>query len=250
MLRRECVQLALGVFFLNLPYPSRAASLDAWSYERPGAWGGVCQTGTEQSPVALGPGGNERKPAAVVAYDRVEVGYSTRSDGCPQIDVRQGNAWIDVDGIRHKLVQVHWHAPAEHSLRSSRGRSDMVKSEMEAHFVHEPPLVLAVMLSTSVGSDEADPLLDAVLAPGRPDRHELELAGAVPTGPVVEYQGSLTTPPCTEGVIWLVDPRPRPMSREQLTTFQALRGPIGNARPVTGANARRVMQRRVETAGR
>jgi carbonic anhydrase len=247
--RRECVQLALSVLLLNHQFPPYAVSKDAWTYERTGAWGGVCQSGSEQSPVALGLSVDERKGAAVVAgYEKVEVGYSTRSDGCPQIDVRRGEAWIDVDGIRHKLVQIHWHAPAEHSL-GSRGQSDM-----EAHFVHEPPLVLALMLSASPGST-ADPLLDAVLGPGRHDQdgqdgQELELSGAVPTGPVVEYRGSLTTPPCTEGVVWLVDPRPRPMSREQLAAFLALRGPVGNARPQVGANARHVVQRRVEMSER
>ena len=245
---RRTLLLAANVLLLNqLQDPSRAASLDAWTYERPGAWGGVCQSGTEQSPVKLGPGVDERKPAAVVAYANVEVDYSTRSDGCPQIDVKRGNAWIDVDGTRHRLVQIHWHAPAEHSF-GGQGRSDV-----EAHFVHEPPLVLAVMLSASIGSN-ADPLLDAALAPGRHRQddqggHELELSGAVPTGPLVEYRGSLTTPPCTEGVVWLVDPKPRPMSSEQLAAFRALRGPVGNARPQIRGNARRVAQRRVEMSG-
>ena len=245
---RRTLLLAANVLLLNqLQDPSRAASLDAWTYERPGAWGGVCQSGTEQSPVKLGPGVDERKPAAVVAYANVEVDYSTRSDGCPQIDVKRGNAWIDVDGIRHRLVQIHWHAPAEHSF-GGQGRSDV-----EAHFVHEPPLVLAVMLSASIGSN-ADPLLDAALAPGRHRQddqggHELELSGAMPTGPLVEYRGSLTTPPCTEGVVWLVDPKPWPMSSEQLAAFRALRGPVGNARPQIRGNARRVAQRRVEMSG-
>lgn len=247
-MHRRTLLLAANVLLLNqLQDPSRAASLDAWTYERPGAWGGVCQSGTEQSPVKLGPGVDERKPAAVVAYANVEVDYSTRSDGCPQIDVKRGNAWIDVDGTRHRLVQIHWHAPAEHSF-GGQGRSDV-----EAHFVHEPPLVLAVMLSASIGSN-ADPLLDAALAPGRHRQddqggHELELSGAVPTGPLVEYRGSLTTPPCTEGVVWLVDPKPRPMSSEQLAAFRALRGPVGNARPQIRGNARRVVQRRVEMSG-
>lgn len=237
--RRECVQLAL-----SLQLPSHAAS--SWSYSRPGAWGGLCQSGTEQSPVALELGNDEPRPSVVVAYDRVRFAYSTRSDGCPQINVRQGDAWIDVDGTRHTLVQVHWHAPAEHSL-GGQGRSDI-----EAHFVHEPPLVLALLLSVSPRSDEGDPLLGAVLTAGRREKREQELSisDAVPTGPVIEYQGSLTTPPCTEGVVWLVDPTPRPVSREQLSTFLALRGPVGNARPQAGGNARPLMTRRVAISGR
>jgi carbonic anhydrase len=49
----------------------------------------------------------------------VSATVSTRRDGCPQLDIVDPSAaWIDVDDTRHRLLQVHWHAPAEHSVGS------------------------------------------------------------------------------------------------------------------------------------
>lgn len=217
--------------------------------------------------MALGSVAGVKTPAVVFSYPaNVDVDFRIRSDGCPQADVKDGDAWVEVDGIRHHLVQIHWHAPAEHAVG---GRT---QSDMEAHFVHSPPLVYAVMLNAA--GKVVDPVLEAALSWNGMNNasRQIQLSSVVPTGDqLVEYwygscrfqptaslnsshsrctpacRGSLTTPPCTEGVTWLVDPEPRRIGRQQLAAFQALRGPVGNARPLVEKSNRQFLTRQVKT---
>jgi carbonic anhydrase len=111
---------------------------------------------------------------------------------------------------------------------------DGSEADVEAHFVHDPPLVLGVLLKASpVGG------ADAVLRAALENRSRVSLTGVRP-GSLFEYTGSLTTPPCTEKVVWLVDSMPRSMARDQLWAFQRARGPVLNARPIQPVNGRRI----------
>ena len=153
-----------------------------WSYNDTASWGGLCSTGKEQSPVALGSVAGVKTPAVVFSYPaNVDVDFRIRSDGCPQADVKDGDAWVEVDGIRHHLVQIHWHAPAEHAVG---GRT---QSDMEAHFVHSPPLVYAVLLNAA--GKVVDPVLEAALSCDGVNNasRQLQLSSVVPTGDLLEY---------------------------------------------------------------
>lgn len=141
-----------------------------------------------------------------------------------------------VDGRHYMLVEFHFHTPSEHTVEGQRFAA-------EAHFVHEgedgTPAVVAVMVEEGAANDP----LESVL-PGTADR-----GNAAGTQPQVDpgallpesnayytYTGSLTTPPCTEGVRWFVLQEPVEASPEQT---RQLKGE-GTNRPVQPLNGRTV----------
>ena len=153
-----------------------------------------------------------------------------------------GESEIILDGRAYRLLQFHFHAPSEH-------RVDGVAFPMEMHLVHAAPdgdlAVVAVMFTAGEGDSVlaelwqnvprrvgenhvlASPLAPAALLPDDRDYYRLN--------------GSLTTPPCTEGVTWLVMKQPLSASTEQITALsELLAGP--NNRPVQPLNARVVLR--------
>ena len=153
-----------------------------------------------------------------------------------------GDSKIILDGRAYRLWQFHFHAPSEHHING-------VSFPMEMHLVHVAAdgdlAVVGVMFT--VGADNAvlaevwdnvsrrvdekkvfdSPLAPADLLPKDRDYYRLN--------------GSLTTPPCTEGVIWLVMKQPAAASQEQITALaEMLDSP--NNRPVQPLNARVVLR--------
>ena len=154
-----------------------------------------------------------------------------------QVDYAPGS-FILVGGVRYELLQFHFHTPAEERIN---GRS----FDMVAHLVHRSAqgrLAVVAVLFTA-GREQAT--LQSVWAamPGMRDRVRERLDVAInarqllPVDPAYYgYMGSLTTPPCTEGVQWLVMKTPVEISREQIAHFTALY-PM-NARPLQAQNDR------------
>lgn len=228
---------------------TRVVDAAEWTYDDVGEWPSLCKEGKQQSPVALRvPSGRERQQSSsagrkvAVTGRAVEVQVQVRSDGCPQLNVVEpGALWVEVDGVKHELRQIHWHAPAEHRVG---GRI----ADLETHFVCSPPLVIGVMLNASThkhGDDRVLGLaLDAINHETTNDRKLFvspdDVVGLTPHDSLLAYTGSLTTPPCSEGVMWLVDTIPRTVGVEQLASFKARRHSASNARPLQPLGTRRV----------
>lgn len=159
----------------------------------------------------------------------------TCTDGCGRL------SW---DGRTYGLAGVALHAAAEHPV-------DGVPHAMEVQFGYTAPsgaaVRLAVVLSLAV---EPHPLVaklvDAIEADA--DGGTLRLTPAemgtmlVPGSGFCTWSGSLTTPPCTEGIRWFLQTTVLGVTRAQVEAFSAARGGGSNARPVQpGGNATRVM---------
>ncbi len=137
-----------------------------------------------------------------------------------QITVKDSDDFT-LDGHAFVLKQFHFHAPSENHLFGKA-------FPLEAHFVHANAAgelaVVAVMFQQGAENSTLRPLIDSV--PERQDRVEVmkqrvDLAGLFPQDKhYYRFSGSLTTPPCTEGVRWLVMKQPVSLSAEQLMTFQ------------------------------
>jgi carbonic anhydrase len=218
-----------------------------WGYQGghgPAHWGeldaafATCGSGRNQSPVDLGEAVHADLPPAHVAYadstlEVVNNGHTIQANVT-------GTSHATVDGRDFKLVQFHFHAPSEHTVNGEH-------SPMEAHFVHQDDdgnlLVIGVLLEEG----EPNALLDRVLAnaPEHQGHHAVAGAHIDPAGllpddddDLYRYSGSLTTPPCSEGVRWLVMREPVSVSAAQVQRFSALIG--HNNRPPQALNARLV----------
>jgi carbonic anhydrase len=155
-------------------------------------------------------------------------------------DVPEGAAGIVLRGARWDLLQFHWHTPSEHEVE---GRH----TPMEMHLVHSRAdgalLVVAVFIERGRANRALGPLFRALpAAPGATrDVANARLRDLLPgRRRSFRYSGSLTTPPFTEPVRFIVFADPLEASRRQIGRFQEV-FPDGNAREVQRLNGRRVV---------
>lgn len=126
---------------------------------------------------------------------------------------------MDLDGRQYVLQEVHCHAPSEHTV-------DGTSADLEAHFVHrsiDGNIAVVAVLHDVVESESP---IDAFIAtPGGPPTTE-QLHLVVPTGSrAFHYEGSLTTPPYTPGVQWVVYVDRMPVGQVALAEFTDRYGP-------------------------
>ncbi|MEZ5175018.1 MAG: carbonic anhydrase family protein [Acidimicrobiia bacterium] len=179
-----------------------------------------------QSPIDLTT--NLTTPAADGAR-RLSVSYhhlshlTTEDAGWTVTAVAEPGGVIGIDGTQYSLSEIHCHTPSEHTI-------DGVGADLEAHFVHqavsEEIAVVGVMFDPAPGSHP----IDMVLTSG-PQIEPIRLSDLVPfRAPQFSYVGSLTTPPFTDNVRWVVLTERLPVGVEALTEFADRYGP--NNRPV------------------
>lgn len=229
-------------------HAAAAAGLPHWAYggeTGPQAWGGLrpefarCGNGNRQSPIDIRDGiGVELEP---VQFDYRATPFSVIDNGhTVQVDVRGGNA-IQVGGRRYELVQFHFHRPSEERIN---GR----QFEMSAHLVHRDPDGRLAVVALLLDRGGPAPVVQQVWNNLPLEKHEavpgsgtIDLAKLLPSDArYYTYMGSLTTPPCTEGVLWIVMKQPVQVSAEQIDIFARLY-PM-NARPVQAAGGRLIKQ--------
>ena len=220
-----------------------------WSYEGdtgPQAWGNLkpefslCRLGKRQSPINIDDGDTLQGPAEPLLFNYQPSDGSVVNNGHTiQVDVAGDNT-LTVRGSVYKLLQFHFHTPSEERI-NYRGFA------MVAHLVHrnnEGQLaVVAVLLEAGVANELIHRVWTHLPLDGG-DRVRLpsgliDLNALLPKDQrYYQFFGSLTTPPCTEGVLWMVLKQPTLVSRDQIRLFTQLFP--NNARPVQPVNARPV----------
>jgi carbonic anhydrase len=211
-----------------------------WTYEEAGQWGELspdfqaCAIGVEQSPIDLA----RPIPSALgdVAIEwQAGPGVVENNGHTIEIKTAPGSA-AEIAGARYDLVQFHFHHPSEHSV-------DGARLAMEAHFVHRSATgglaVLGVFLVPGAENTTLAKVWEKV--PSEEGEAELEepidLMSLLPKSRnYYRYAGSLTTPPCSEVVLWTVFAEPVEVSEAQIAAFAALY-PM-NARPIQSINRR------------
>ncbi|ESW34151.1 hypothetical protein PHAVU_001G129100 [Phaseolus vulgaris] len=154
-----------------------------------------------------------------------------------------GNAGqLNINGTYYKLIQCHWHTPSEHTLN---GR----KFDLELHAVHQNSKGETAVIGIWYKIGRPDRLLSKLLKDLKSlGDKDLDL-GVINPGIIkfgsrkyYRYVGSLTTPPCTEGVVWTIVKKVRTVSREQLRALKAAlhHEYEDNARPTQEVNGREV----------
>jgi carbonic anhydrase len=231
-----------------VPAPDAGAAGGHWAYSGvtgPAAWGGLrpefsaCANGQRQSPIDIRDGiAVELEP---VQFDYRASGFAVIDNGhTVQVNVGAGNA-IEVRGRRYELQQFHFHRPSEERIN---GR----QYDMDVHLVHKDPEGRLAVVAVLLERGAAQPVVQAVwnnlpLEKGEEHRAQvaLDLNHLLPADRgYYTYMGSLTTPPCDEGVLWMVMRQPVAVSQGQIDIFGRLY-PM-NARPVQAASGRLIKQ--------
>ncbi len=220
-----------------------------WSYEGAGgphAWARLapefakCGNGERQSPIDIRDGIKvELEP---IAFEYRPSGFKVIDNGhAIQANVSGWNA-MRVMGRRFRLVQFHFHRPSEESI-------DGRQFEMVAHLVHKDGegrlAVVAVLIE---GGSARQPAMQAVLNNLPLEKgEEMAAAGNLDMNQMLPenrryftYMGSLTTPPCSEDVLWIVMKQPVQATADQLALFERLY-PM-NARPVQSVAGRLIKE--------
>ena len=225
-----------------------AKSAIPWSYTGEGApdrWGQLqpefrqCAIGTRQSPIDL-------RDTIKVDQEKIQFDYKPSSFSVVdnghtiQVNVAPGSS-IQIMGRRYELVQFHFHRPSEERIN---GR----QYDMSVHLVHQDAEGRLATIAVLLERGQDQPLVQTVwnyLPLERGDAYEapvpIDLNNLLPKERgYFSYMGSMTTPPCSEGVLWLVLRQPVPVSSQQISVFSRLY-PM-NARPLQAQTGRLIKE--------
>ncbi|QNT69660.1 carbonic anhydrase [Defluviicoccus vanus] len=219
-----------------------------WSYEGsngPAAWGelesayAVCGTGRQQSPIDLSHAITAELDAASVNWQPISHGIILNNGHTIQINTPDAGG-LSLDGAEYKLAQFHFHHLSEHAVDGKR-------SPMEVHFVHKATsgdglTVLGVFLVEGTENSVLAPLWAAMPEHEgeKPLVSSIDAKGLLPSSSAAyRYEGSLTTPPCSEIVNWVVLKEPVTASAAQIAAFAKLFP--NNARPIQPLNRRFIL---------
>ena len=223
-----------------------------WGYSGntgPEHWGDLsaefatCKTGKNQSPINISNDVIEvNLPEIDFKYSMLTPDKIVNTGHSIQVDMWSGGE-ITIDGKVFELKQFNFHTPSEITMGGK-------PAPLEADFVHLNEageiVVVAMLFEPGIEDRTLAALVKsmpiAIGQENRLDSKALEhMDSEFKTNNYFRFNGSLTTPPCTEGVRWIVMKSPMTISKTQLEAFQkALKHP--NARPVQPLNARIVSQ--------
>ena len=230
---------------------STAHAADAhWSYNGdhgPSHWGelgsALCASGGEQSPIDIE---RSRVQPKKIDPSELKLHYGKtplqliNNGHTIQAAVSEGDT-LTYQGTEYRLVQFHFHTPSEH-------RFNHQPYPMEMHLVNQDKdghlLVIALMIKAGHANRELGPLWEQLPVMEGGEKH-LEAASAPDLAQLIPsashhlyYHGSLTTPPCTEGVQWVLFEQPIELSKQQIEHFHRLFA--DNHRPTQNAASRKV----------
>ncbi|MFP4313219.1 MAG: carbonic anhydrase [Alphaproteobacteria bacterium] len=209
-----------------------------WNYggeNGPAHWGALdeayklCAEGTMQSPINIAEFMQEDLPKLKIAYAPSPL-MVVNNGHTIQVNYEPGSKFMSADKI-YDLKQIHFHTPSEHYM-------DGAPYPMEMHLVHTTSegdlAVIGVMMKVGMHNHALQKIWDHIPAGNAqvaPEGVNIKAAELLPqNGTYYTYSGSLTTPPCSEGVKWHVLQQPVEISRDQLVAFQAIYSM--NARPI------------------
>lgn len=221
-----------------------------WGYEGPGAperWAEldpknkVCALGDRQSPIDI-------REGIKVDLEPIQFSYKPSQfrvvDNGHTIQVAVGDGSLTVTGKTYDLIQFHFHRPSEERINGKY-------FDMVAHLVHRSDDGKLAVVAVLMERGPENPFIQTIWnnlpldknIDVAPTNATLDLNAFLPTSrSYFTYMGSLTTPPCTEGVLWMVMKQPVSISPEQVAIFSRLYR--NNARPIQPAAGRLIKESR------
>ncbi|MFB5661514.1 carbonic anhydrase [Alteribacillus sp. HJP-4] len=215
--------------------PGEEEEAAEWSYEGnsgPEYWGeldsdySTCVDGREQSPINIefSDVSQDEELESIdinyqpAAYTLVHNGHTIQAEN----SIEYNN--IIVNDTEYTLDHFHFHTPSEHLFNEEH-------YEMEMHLVHENEKGETAVLGVMIQEGETNEELSAAWnnLPASESREEvaindpIDLQALLPQkNTTFHYNGSLTTPPCSEEVEWIIYKQPIAMSQEQIKDFQEI----------------------------
>jgi len=246
---RSCALVSSFCLTLLSAFASAQEAKPHWSYEGsegPKQWGKldssytVCSMGRTQSPIDIKGAKKGDLPPLQLDYKAVPLNIIDNGHTI-QVNYTAGST-LTVGGKTYTLKQFHFHHPSEERVNGK-------DSDLVAHLVHGDAeghlAVVAVLLNKGAANAFLDVIWKNIPA-------EKEKATDVPGVTLnvkdllpadlgyFTFPGSLTTPPCSEGVTWYVLKKPSSLSAEQVEAFAKIY-PL-NARPIQPTNGREILE--------
>jgi carbonic anhydrase len=243
----KAVKLIVSLGFLTSLGAAAAAGapIAHWAYsghDGPAKWAvlnpefATCKLGKHQSPIDIHGAKTVDLPAIKFNYQPTPLAVIDNGHTI-QVNYAPGS-WIDVGGTRYDLVQFHFHKPSEEKI-------DGKSHAMVAHLVHKNAdgklAVVAVLLDGGGASATIDTIWKNL--PKEKDKQIIVAQTTIDASALLPkdhgyytFQGSLTTPPCSEDVTWLVLKTPMRISDDEVARFASIY-PM-NARPTQPLNHR------------
>ena len=230
------------------PTSAQSSSPAHWTYEGeegPAHWGELdpayemCGIGKNQSPIDIASPSEQDLANIAFHYQPSEVNILNNGHTV-QVNYDAGS-YIELDGIRYDVAQFHYHAPSEHEI-------DGELFPAELHLVHRSAdgklAVVGLLLQEGSANAAFDPFINNLPAEPSDVKDAGVKINAMDFLPSIQttyrYSGSLTTPPCSEGVSWLVMTTPVELSSAQLSKLERLFE--RNNRPVQPLNDRSLIE--------
>lgn len=245
--RRATVGVIGGAMLLLSTIGSTYAAA-GWSYTGktgPNHWGTLdpsytkCVDGSAQTPIDIVKPKPAPLPNLKFSYGPTEAGVFNNGHTV-EAEPLDGTPSVTISGTKYNFLQFHFHAPSEHEING-------LHYPVEIHFVNKSAAgelaVVGVFVRSGKHNDAWDPFINNMLkaTANAEDTKVMDFdwAKLLPGNPLtIRYSGSLTTPPCSEGVKWNIFSTAITMDQAQISTF--LEAYSGNNRPVQPLNGRKV----------
>lgn len=246
MRRRQALKLVAGLALCPLCASGSVASESNWSYEGatgPEKWSSldpgsaVCSAGYQQSPIDITAPVVSRQASLRINWSK-KPSAIVNNGHTIQLNYSEGGT-LHLGDREYGLKQLHFHHPSEHLVEGKR-------FAMEAHFVHAGADGLAVIGVLLVAGNTNDAFKKIVSTMPLEKGSPIAVDPAIDTSRLVpaqrafyRYKGSLTTPPCSETVDWIVLTQPLEVDGRDIARFAELY-PM-NARPAQSRDRRVIL---------
>lgn len=259
----EMILFFLGIsllFCISSASPAgRGETRPIFNYLDPNSWGEIaplCAKGKRQSPINIIPIETVHSPSLSPLFSFYSIQNASLLCNGQIIEVAaEGKTELVIDGKSYKLLQIHWHLPSEHRING-------IEFPAELHEVHKAEDGTVAVIATLYEYGEPDPIVSKI-EPYIKEMYKKQKIGGRFDGdttiPIAKfrsmlvkdmpksyyrYNGSFTTPPCTEIITWTVISKAKTITWEQVAALRELldKDNKKNSRPVQPLNGR-VVQR-------
>ena len=227
-----------GVFASGWSYPEIDLDTGVNNWVQADEHNALCGSGAVQSPINIDPSQTVRGKTPSLRTDYNSVPLNVVNNGHTiQVNYAPGST-MKIGNKTYHLLQFHFHAGSENTVGPDGG--DEHRAGMEVHFVHMDSEGGLGVLGVFIEPNGANEALAGILSIGDAledeGEHDLvdpinaeDLLPSINVNQYYNFPGSLTTPPCSEGVNWYFAKKPVHSSSEQIEAFEHLMHHGGHA---------------------